>query len=102
MTAKKNPSYQWWDEFGGTLKHLKPIAVVTLAQVVSQSASESSWSEYDYIHNKKRNRLNLQTCNNLLYVHNNLRLMRRITSVTYSQEVRWLGDGDSDTDEEMV
>jgi len=51
-----------------------------LSQPSSASSSEQNWSEYDFIHNKKRNRLHVSVARNLVYVHANMRLLRSLTS----------------------
>jgi hypothetical protein len=44
-------------------------------RVVNTSSAERCWSTYSFIHNVRRNRLNVQRAKNLVYVHYNLRLL---------------------------
>ena len=44
-------------------------------QVSSASASERNWSSYDYIHNKKRNKLKPSRARDLVYVFTNQKLL---------------------------
>src|SRR6218665_2433594 len=50
----------------------------------------SYWSTYDFIHNKKRNRLTEARARDLVYVHSNLRLLEHIEAVDYTEAtVQW-------------
>jgi len=56
---------------------------------------------YDFIHNKKRNRLTEQRARDLVSTHSNLRLMKQIEAVDYVETaVEWkqwaLSDSESD------
>jgi len=71
--------------------------------VSSSSAAERNWSTYDFIHNKKRNRLTEDRARDLVYVHSNLRLLENIQAVNYVQTtVEWeqwaVADSDSDSE----
>jgi len=47
-------------------------------------------SQYDFIHNKKRNRLTEQRARDLVSTHSNLRLMKQIEAVDYVETtVEW-------------
>jgi hypothetical protein len=66
------PSLQWWDMYGGNTPQLCSMAMRVLSQVVNTSSAERCWSTYSFIHNVKRNRLNVQRAETLVYVHYNL------------------------------
>ena len=51
------------------------MAMRVLSQVVNTSSAERCWSTYSFIHNVRRNRLNVQREETLVYVHYNLRLL---------------------------
>jgi hypothetical protein len=51
------------------------MAMRVLSQVVNTSSAERCWSTYSFIHNVRRNRLNVQRAVTLVYVHYNLRLL---------------------------
>jgi hypothetical protein len=73
--------------------------------VSSSSAPERNWSTYEFIHNKKRNRLTEARARDLVYVHSNLRLVEKISAVDYSEAtVEWeqwaVEDSESDEGEE--
>ena len=47
-------------------------------------------STYDFIHNKKRDRLTEDRARDLVYVHSNLRLLENIQAVNYVETtVEW-------------
>jgi hypothetical protein len=46
-----------------------------LSQVVNTSSAERCWSTYSFIHSVKRNRLNVNQAESLVYVHYNLQLL---------------------------
>jgi hypothetical protein len=46
-----------------------------LSQVVNTSSAERCWSTYNFVHNMKRNRLNADRVESLVYVHYNFRLL---------------------------
>jgi len=70
----KFDSLTWWETYGGD-GLLRKLALKVLAQVVNSSSAERCWSTYSYIHNVKRNRLNENRAESLVYVHYNLRLL---------------------------
>jgi len=69
------PSLQWWDMHGANTPELCAMAMRVLSQVVNTSSAERCWSTYSFIHSVKRNRLNVQRAESLVYVHYNLRLL---------------------------
>jgi hypothetical protein len=92
----KFDSLTWWETYGG---HglLPKLAKKVLSQVVNSSSAERCWSTYSYIHNVKRNRLNENRAESLVYVHYNLRLLshycdrsRRFLKICASRSRRFL------------
>ena len=67
----------WWVNFGASLPLLQGLAFKLLGQPASSSCSERNWSTYSFIHSMKRNRLTPMRAEELVYVHNNLRLLSR-------------------------
>ena len=47
----------WWKSYGSCAPQLQSLAMKVLSQPSSAASSEQNWSEYDFIHSKKRNRL---------------------------------------------
>ena len=65
---------------------LQRVAVKVLNRVASACWCERSWSTFEFIHSKKRNRLEPSRANDPVYVFSNLRLLKRIQSVEYDNE----------------
>ncbi|KAL1309254.1 hypothetical protein AAHE18_17G164400 [Arachis hypogaea] len=68
---------QWWESYGCGVLNLQKLAIRVLSQTCSSSGCERNWSIFEHIHSKKRNRLEHQKLNDLVYVHYNLRLQQR-------------------------
>ncbi|GKV26461.1 hypothetical protein SLEP1_g35752 [Rubroshorea leprosula] len=68
---------EWWKYFGYSAPNLKKLAIQLLSQTSSSSGCERNWSVFERIHTKKRNRLEHQRLNDLVYVHYNLRLKHK-------------------------
>ena len=68
----------WWKSYGSSTPQLQQLAMRVLSQPSSAASSEQSWSEYDFVHSEKRNRLKGDIASKLVYVHSNLRLLGRI------------------------
>ncbi|KAL4592745.1 hypothetical protein LXL04_005749 [Taraxacum kok-saghyz] len=67
-----------WRLFGGDVPMLQKFAIRILSQTASSSGCERNWSVFEMIHTKKRNRLEHQRLNDLVFVHYNLRLQNRL------------------------
>ncbi|GAU50474.1 hypothetical protein TSUD_282520 [Trifolium subterraneum] len=68
----------WWNTFGHSVPNVQKWAIKILRrQTASSSGCERNWSVFERIHTKKRNRLEHQRLNDLVYVHFNLRLKNR-------------------------
>ncbi|KAL7206240.1 hypothetical protein ACSBR2_019031 [Camellia fascicularis] len=67
----------WWHLYGGAAPELYSLALKVLSQSVNTSCVERCWSTYSYIHNVKRNRLNVDRAEKLVFVHHNHRLLSR-------------------------
>lgn len=82
-------SAQLWQRYGGCegTKRLRKIAIRILSQVSTSSACERSWSTFEFIHSKKRNRLSADKCADLVWVHSNLRLARKLNDPDYVEEI---------------
>ncbi|KAF2300394.1 hypothetical protein GH714_012867 [Hevea brasiliensis] len=84
MSATNNhtimPPDEWWLCDGSSAPNLQKLAIRVLSQTCSASGCERSWSIFEQIHSKVRNRLEHQRLNDLVYVHYNLRLQQRCGS----------------------
>src|SRR6056300_616892 len=71
---------------------LQSLAMKVLSQPSSASSAEQSWSEYDFVHNKRRNRLKAEVASKLVFVHANLRLLSRQKS--YARHAQLLAESE--------
>lgn len=76
--ARCMPAHQWWSTYGGGHPELRKLAVRVLSQVSSACSCERAWSAYDFIHNKRRNRLSASRARDLVYVFTNGRLVDKL------------------------
>ena len=65
----------WWSNFGCEVPELQSFAMKALSQSTSASPCETNWSLFDWVINKKRNRLTVDKQRDLIYVNASLRLM---------------------------
>ena len=70
-----------------------------LSQTVSASCSEQAWSEYDFIHSRRRNRLKKNYASLLVRGHNRARLIRRLRKVSFTEKFHGWTDSDDDDEE---
>ncbi|XP_019418493.1 PREDICTED: uncharacterized protein LOC109329267 [Lupinus angustifolius] len=68
---------QWWETYGCRTPNLQRLTVRVLSQTCSASGCERNWSVFEHIHSNKRNRLEHQKLNDLVFVRYNLRLQQR-------------------------
>nr|KYP34797.1 hypothetical protein KK1_044202 [Cajanus cajan] len=76
---KKQPAL-WWESYGGRGKELQKVAMRILSLTCSATGCERNWSTFDQVHTKRRNRLEQQRLNALVYVKYNLQLEMRQNS----------------------
>ncbi|GFY88715.1 hypothetical protein Acr_06g0006550 [Actinidia rufa] len=67
----------WWHMYGGAASELYSLAIRVLSQSVNTYCAESCWSTYSYIHSVKRNRLNNDRAEKLVFAQYNHRLLSR-------------------------
>ncbi|KAI3699531.1 hypothetical protein L2E82_43913 [Cichorium intybus] len=70
---------EWWKQYGASAPTLKKFAVKVLSLTCSSSGCERNWSVFEHLHSKKRNRLEQQKLNDLVYIKYNRALRRRYT-----------------------
>ncbi|KAL0340073.1 UNVERIFIED_CONTAM: hypothetical protein Sradi_4524100 [Sesamum radiatum] len=76
-TCKNTQPDEWWKLFGASAPNLQKLAIRILGQTSTSSGCERNWSVFERINTKKRNRLEHQRLNDLVYVHYNLKLKDR-------------------------
>ncbi|XP_023753043.1 uncharacterized protein LOC111901427 [Lactuca sativa] len=58
----------WWMTYGNSTPTLQKMAIKILSLTTSSSGCERNWSAFEWIHTKKRNRLDSQRLHNLVFV----------------------------------
>lgn len=87
--ASRWPAHQWWEVYGSGHPQLRRMAMRVLSQVTSACACERNWSTYDFIHNKKRNRLAPRRARDLVFAFTNMRLVEKMLSPAGEEFVGW-------------
>lgn len=72
----------WWEANGG-MGLLPKLAKKVISQFVNISSAERCWSTYSFIRNVKRNKLNENQVESLVYVQYNLRLLSHYCDRAY-------------------
>ena len=91
--AEKMPAYLWWDQNGSSVPQLQAMARMILAQLGSASICERINSEFAFVKDRRRNRLNHEKSNKLVALFHNLRLMNRMNKIQYQEPaVSWTED----------
>lgn len=74
--AKTSP-VEWWINWGSEVPELQRFAKRVLGLTVSASPCEINWSAFNNLHTKKRNRLDHEKLNELVFVSYNSKLRAR-------------------------
>lgn len=69
----------WWVTYGTSAPALQGLALKLLALPSSSSCAERNWSTYSFIHSLRKNKISTQRAKDLVFIHNNLRLLSRKT-----------------------
>ncbi|XP_058208236.1 uncharacterized protein LOC131321250 [Rhododendron vialii] len=77
ITRENKQPGLWWESYGGCCKELQELATRVLSLTCSATGCERNWSTFQHIHSKKRNRLEAQRLNALVFVKYNLTLELR-------------------------
>ncbi|KAM0899923.1 hypothetical protein ACQ4PT_020991 [Festuca glaucescens] len=73
---KRNP-LDWWHSYGGRAIELQRFAKRIVSLCAASSGCERNWSTFEFIHTKKRNRLQHQRLNDNVFVSYNRKNMDR-------------------------
>ncbi|XP_030924837.1 uncharacterized protein LOC115951844 [Quercus lobata] len=65
------------EQFGNDTPELQKFAIRVLSQCCSATGCERAWSTFEFVHSKRRNRLEHKRLNDLVYVRYNLLLRER-------------------------
>eukprot|EP00261_Vitis_vinifera_P040221 XP_019081464.1 PREDICTED: uncharacterized protein LOC104882034 [Vitis vinifera] len=76
-TRKTRAPAEWWAAYGASAPNLQKFAMKVLNLTCSASGCERNWSIFENIHSKRRNRLDHQRLNDLVYIKYNRALKRK-------------------------
>ena len=93
---------KWWKTFGTTTPNLAKLAIRVLSQGTSASSCERNWSTFSLIHTKRRNRLSPNHVEKLVFLHTNLRLLKKIKERGYCLLEITIEMIDNEEDEERL
>lgn len=88
----------WWEQYGDSAPGLQRVAVRILSQVCSTSTFERNWSTFQQIHSEKRNKLDKEILNDLLYINYNLKLASRMKAKPLENDPILVDDIDMTSD----
>ncbi|WJX29351.1 hypothetical protein P8452_18003 [Trifolium repens] len=71
---------EWWKRYGAKTPNLQLLAIKILSLTCSPSGCERNWSAFEHIHSKKRNRLEHQKLQDLVFIKYNQTLKERYDS----------------------
>ncbi|GKV31275.1 hypothetical protein SLEP1_g39982 [Rubroshorea leprosula] len=72
----------WWEQFGDSAPVLQRVAIRILSQVCSTFTFERHWSMFQQVHSEKRNKIDKEAWNDLLYINYNLKLARQMSTTS--------------------
>lgn len=72
------PPGLWWEQYGDSAPVLQRVAIRILSQVCSSFTFERHWNTFQQIHSEKRNKIDKETLNDLVYINYNLKLARQM------------------------
>ncbi|PON92931.1 Zinc finger, BED-type domain containing protein [Trema orientale] len=72
MGRTLNAPGDWWAGYGYEIPNLQRVAIRILSQPCSSHWCRWNWTTFESLHSKKRNRLELEKLNDLVFVHCNL------------------------------
>uniref|UniRef100_A0A803MKY8 HAT C-terminal dimerisation domain-containing protein n=1 Tax=Chenopodium quinoa TaxID=63459 RepID=A0A803MKY8_CHEQI len=67
---------EWWEQYGDSAPVLQKAAIRILSQVCSTPTFDKQWSTFQQIHSEKRNKIDKDSLNDLVYINYNLKLGR--------------------------
>ncbi len=71
-------AHTWWSFYGFKTPKLQKFVIKVLNQVIVGLVCKRNWSTFEFIHNKKCNRLTFERAANLIFVFSNLHLKEKL------------------------
>ena len=96
-SARDQPAYMWWDANGASCPELQYMARLVLSQPASASICERINSEFAFVKDPRRNKLEHSKANKLVSLFHNLRLLLRAKKPAYSEPMIGWNDEDNHT-----
>jgi hypothetical protein len=94
--AEQQPAYLWWDANGASCPELQSMARLVLSQPASASICERINSEFAFVKDSRRNKLEHEKANKLVALFHNLRLLGRMAKPAYSEPaIGWNQEDDA-------
>ncbi|CAL5384210.1 unnamed protein product [Camellia sinensis] len=103
LTRKKKQPALWWESYEEECKELQKLAIRVLSLTCSATGCERNWSTFDHVHSKKRNRLEQQRLNALVFVKYNIQLeLRQIKRQERGETYDPIYLSDMESDDEWI
>ncbi|KAI3675421.1 hypothetical protein L1987_85011 [Smallanthus sonchifolius] len=112
-TYQTRSPVKWWGEYGDDTPELKAFAIKVLGLTCSASACERNWSTFNQVHTKRRNRLNTERMNDLVYIMYNKKLRQKFLKGNLKEDDdplvvdnvlsddEWIADPSDDDDDDI-
>ena len=95
--AEGMPAYEWWEQYGSSVPELQTVACIILSQPSSASIIERINSEFSFVKDRRRNRLGHFKANKLVSLFHNLRLLKRMRKLIFTEQCIGWNDEDEQT-----
>ena len=95
--AEKHPAYEWWEQHGSSVPELQTVACYILSQPSSASIIERINSEFAFVKDRRRNRLGHAKSNTLVALFHNLRLLKKMRKLLFTEQCVGWNDEDDKT-----
>ena len=94
-------SLMWWQTFCYDNAILRECALRVCSVVSVASSAERNWSLFGFIHSWARNRLYAGKAEKLVYIYNNMRMLRKVRNADFQEPCDLPYDSDSDEEDSV-
>ncbi|CAL0319479.1 unnamed protein product [Lupinus luteus] len=85
----------WWEQYGDSAPALQRVSIRILSQVCSTFSFQRQWSTFRQIHSEKRNKIDREILNDIVYINYNLKLARQMKAKSLEVDVLQFDDIDT-------
>ncbi|KAE9608911.1 putative HAT dimerization domain, ribonuclease H-like domain-containing protein [Lupinus albus] len=85
----------WWEQYGDSAPALQRVSIRILSQVCSTFSFQRQWSTFRQIHLEKRNKIDREILNDIVYINYNLKLARQMKAKSLEVDVVQFDDIDT-------